>query len=92
MSASLFKKRGAGLFQFQVEIPKLNFWIQSRGEVWGEFQDQIKLYVSRNLYKSHAYQITKLFENSWPDGPETVPSGQRSISGHFSGVLDIRRI
>jgi len=32
MSASLFKKGGAGLFRIQVEIPKLSFWIQSRGE------------------------------------------------------------
>ena len=37
MSASLFKKGGAGLFRFRVEIPKLNFWIQSQGEAWVEF-------------------------------------------------------
>ena len=32
MCASLFKKRGLGLFLIQVEISKLNFWIQLQGE------------------------------------------------------------
>jgi len=61
MSASLFKKGGAGLFRFWVEIPKLSFWIQSRGAYRLNFRAKFNCTMREQTINSTVYRVRNSF-------------------------------